>query len=172
MPIAKRLTGVSSLQSGVRRAEPIVWLSAGAVVFALLVLIGLLSLLAVRGLTHFWPQPLLLLQTTESGPQVQLGVILDRETGSSQDLEQVLLHRGGEGFFDSPLVWINDSTVFKRSLPGNALVIERESLGPIFGFLQSLRVDVQMTPMSELSLDAQLGVLRDAMRAESGASTS
>jgi phosphate transport system permease protein len=32
-----------------------VWLSAGAVVIALMLLIALLSLLAGRGMTHFWP---------------------------------------------------------------------------------------------------------------------
>lgn len=143
-----------------------VWLSAGAVVFALLVLLGLLLLLSVRGFTHFWPQPLLLLQSTESGPQAQLGVILDRESRGSQNLSRVLLHRGGEDFFDSPLVWIDESVVLERSIPANAFVIERVSQGPIFGFLHSQRTVAQTRSLAELSVQAQVAVLRDAIDAE------
>ncbi|EED32800.1 phosphate ABC transporter, permease protein PstA [gamma proteobacterium NOR5-3] len=172
MLTVKPMLAVSSLQSGVRRAEPMVWLSAGAVVFALLVLIGLLSLLSVRGLMHFWPQSLLLLQSTESGPQAQLGVILDREGDSTQSSGRVLLHRGGEDFFDSPLVWIDESAVLQRSAPANALVLERTTLGPIFGFLQSVRVQGQSQGLRELPLNTQLGLLRDAIAADSGSSPS
>ncbi|WOJ93996.1 phosphate ABC transporter permease PstA [Congregibacter variabilis] len=169
MPTAKRILTVSNLQSGVRRAEPMVWLSAGAVVFALLVLIGLLSLLSIRGLTHFWPQPLHFIQSIQSGHPAQLGVILDRETEQSLNLSRVLLHRGGEDFFDSPLLWVDESAALQRSVPKNALVIERISLGPIYGFLHSLQIGEQTRSLGELSLEDQLAVLRDATDADSAA---
>lgn len=163
MPIDKPPVAISSLQSGVRRAEPMVWLSAGAVVVALFVLGGLLSLLAFRGLTHFWPQPLLLLQSASSGPQTQLGVILDHEEASQYGASRLLLHRGGEDFFDSPLVWINEPRIVERSAPPDALVIEREGIGPLFGFLQGRRMGQQALSLSGLSLDDQLVVLQDAI---------
>lgn len=162
MPTAKPLMNVLTLQAGVRRAEPMVWLSAGAVVFALLVLFGLLSLLATRGLTHFWPQPLMLLQSVDSGPQTQLGVVLDQESAGSHGLNRILLHRGAEDFFDSPLVWIDEAGLSDRRAPANALAIEREGQGPIFGFALNVQGLDQSQALSDLSPDAQVAIIEGA----------
>lgn len=140
-----------------------VWLSAGAVVVALFILGGLLSLLAFRGLTHFWPQPLLLLQSASSGPQAQLGVVLDREDASQGGDTRLLLHRGSEDFFDSPLVWINEPGIVDRNAPLRALVIEREGIGPIFGFLHGRRLGEDVQALGALSLNDQLAVLQKAI---------
>ena len=34
---------------------PFVWLNAGAVAISILMVVGLLGLLTVRGMAHFWP---------------------------------------------------------------------------------------------------------------------
>ncbi len=138
-----------------------VWMSAGAVVFAMLVLIGLLFLLTTRGLGHFWPQPLMLLQSAASGPQAHLGVILERESGPSLDSARTLLHRGGEDLFDSPLLWIDDADIVLRSAPENALVVERLSQGPVFGFAEALNFAQQTTPLAELSANLQLDFIEN-----------
>lgn len=130
--------GGFNLRTGARRAEPMVWLSSGAVVMALLLLAGLLFLLAGKGFSHFWPKPLLLLQSTDLGPEAQLGTVIDREANPRGDGSRFLVHRGGEEFFDSPLLWINEASIVSRTQPADALVIQRVSQGPVFGFLVDL----------------------------------
>ena len=45
----------TSVSGWVKSGEPWVWLNAGAVAISVIMVIGLLLLIAVRGLGHFWP---------------------------------------------------------------------------------------------------------------------
>lgn len=147
------------LRTGVRRAEPMVWLCAGAVTMALMLLGGLLFLLATRGFGHFWPQPLVLLQSAEQGPEAQLGVLLDREPVPGSSHRRLLLHRGGEDFFDSPLVWIDESMLQARSEPPLALAIERREQGPVFAFAEAVESSTGVDFIADLGVKEQLAAL-------------
>ncbi|WP_439100551.1 phosphate ABC transporter permease PstA [Congregibacter sp.] len=140
-----------------------VWLSAGAVVLALMVLLGFLSLLAFRGFPHFWPQALVQLQSAEGNPQTQLGVILDRELDTRETLRRVLLHRGAEDYFDSPLLWVDEAGVSGRTVPPSALVIERKNQGPVFGFLEALQTRKGSQALAGLPPADQVALLEAAM---------
>lgn len=129
---------LSGFRSALRRSEPMLWLSGGAFVLALALLGALLLLLASRGLSHFWPQPLVYMQLGLPGGGAHLGIELDREATMPAPGYRSLLHRGGEDYFGSPLLWIDESSVRNRSLPQDALVIVRANQGKIFGFLTSV----------------------------------
>ena len=60
---ARRLRRGTSL---VAHGEPMLWLTAGMLVVALVMTSGLLVLIAVRGLSTFWPAPLARLLTLTS----------------------------------------------------------------------------------------------------------
>src|SRR3569833_1109928 len=66
---------------------PWVWLSAGAVSISLVMVFGLLSLIATRGLIYFWPHDLAEIQHRENGAEVRLiGELHDREEVAAQRL--------------------------------------------------------------------------------------
>ena len=44
------------MSTWMRRGTPWVWLNAGAVAISILMVVGLLALLTVRGMSHFWPR--------------------------------------------------------------------------------------------------------------------
>lgn len=44
-----------NLKTWFKSGTPWVWMNAGAVAIAILMTLGLLSVIAVRGLAHFWP---------------------------------------------------------------------------------------------------------------------
>lgn len=48
----------NSLRNWFKSGAPGVWMSAGAVSIAVIMTIGLLAVIAVRGLGHFWPADL------------------------------------------------------------------------------------------------------------------
>ncbi len=150
----------NTLQFGVRRAEPMVWFCAGAVVFASFLLLGLLALLGQRGLAHFWPHGLVLFQSVDQGPQAQLGVIVDREAVDSTDAYRVLVHRGGEDFFDSPLVWLREDRLAEREEPADALIIRRRNAGVLFGFLEAIEDQNGERSLRTLPIGEQLARLR------------
>ena len=45
----------TSVSKWLSSGSPFVWLNAGAVAISVIMVVGLLGLLAVRGMAHFWP---------------------------------------------------------------------------------------------------------------------
>lgn len=155
MPVAEPPVAEVPLRRAVSRAEPLVWLCSGAVVIALTLLIAVLGLLVVRGLGHFWPQPLVLLSPAQGGNVAQLGVILDREEDDS-GRESLLLYRGVVSVFPSALLWLVDDGIAGRSYPADALAIELRSGGRAFGFADSLGEKDNWRPVSATQLAGEL----------------
>jgi phosphate transport system permease protein len=140
------------------RAEPLVWLCSGAVVLALGLLLALLSLLALRGFSYFWPQPVFMLVAAEPGVASQLGVVVDREVAESGE-ESLLLHRGGEGYFGSTLLWLDERDIAERSRPRDALAIERSYRGLIYGFAEGISEAGVWDSLRDAPLEETLKVL-------------
>ena len=190
----------ASLRRGVRRAEPMVWLSAGALALAALLLLALLALLAQRGLAHFWPHPLLLFHLPEQrvgqrveqgaeqgaghkaeqrlaqqaersgaqtgaesdaqGVEFQLGVVLERQRPARGAGARLLVHRGGEDFFASPLLWLREDRLSATSRPAAALALLCRDAGVLFGFLDAIRDERGAASMRGVSAREQVKRLR------------
>ena len=78
-----------SLSSWFKGGSPWVWLNAGAVSISLVMVLGLLGLIAVRGLSHFWPADIVAVSYMEPGSEsiTLLGEIVDKETVSALRLK-------------------------------------------------------------------------------------
>ena len=150
-----------------------VWMSAGAVVGALMLLFALLLLLATNGLTYFWPRPLVLLQGQEPGSPAMLGVIVGQDNGGGEYPDQLLLFRGSDENFQSPVLWIDEANLASRSRPEQAVEVERDDQGSVFGFIESARVRGRDVVANELSLEEMRSLLRQVKTAsDSGDATS
>ena len=77
--VPARWAGSTVLANG----EPMIWLTGGALAVALAMILGLLALVLVRGLSTFWPQPLVQLTTVDGKPL--LGEITQIETYRPSD---------------------------------------------------------------------------------------
>ena len=166
----------AGLRRRVRRAEPMVWLSAAALVLAALLLLALLALLCQRGLAHFWPRPVLLFQLSEprdeptdehsggeaGGPgfEFQLGVVLERERPAEGAGYRLLVHRGGEDVLDAPLLWLREDRLSASSRPAAALAVHRRGAGTLFGFLDAIRDERGEVSMRGVSPKEQVNRLR------------
>jgi len=42
-----------------KSGSPWIWLNAGAITISMIMVVGLLALIAVRGFGHFWPAPII-----------------------------------------------------------------------------------------------------------------
>ena len=125
MPVADAPHRRATLQRRAPRAEPLVWLCGAAVVLALGLLLGLLALLLVRGAGYFWPEPVVLLHSTQNG-SLQLGVVLGREERADGTGGSLLIDRGAAPDSASPLAWIDEASIERREYPTDALVFERD----------------------------------------------
>jgi phosphate transport system permease protein len=132
---------------------PWVWLNAGAVALCLLTLLGILLLISIQGLAHFWPKSLLQAEVT-AGSQSRrvIGAVIRhehvsvrqlQEAGLSLDSEQAevqrtLIHSGNREFSDSDYFWVLDNALSERHYPDHLAVFERTRWGQLYGYLRGL----------------------------------
>jgi len=72
-----------------RSGEAWVWLNAGAVAISLIMVVGILGLIAVRGLGHFWPADVMQAQYTYQGQtETIIGEIYDEKVDTATRLRE------------------------------------------------------------------------------------
>jgi len=146
-----------------KSGTPWIWLNAGAVALAIIMVVGLISVIAVRGLAHFWPSDVVEISYQEPGeePRRLLGIVQNSETMTAASMRDAgfqvpddvdvvqrhLLKQGNRDVTGRDFVWYLDEFMGEWQYPDNAVVLERREWGDFFGYLQSIReggVDVAL----------------------------
>ena len=142
-----------------RRGNPWVWLNAGAVAICIVMVIGLLILLTVRGMSHFWPRDVLqanyapptstgeLLTTEVIGEFVESEMVVAAQIASSgipvdeaQDFyERQLLKLGNRDLTGADFTWALSYFVTDVAYPAEVVAMERREWGNFYGFLREIR---------------------------------
>ncbi|WP_104203102.1 phosphate ABC transporter permease PstA [Billgrantia saliphila] len=116
-----------------RSEGPWAWLAAGSVAVSLLMLGGLLLLIAVRGLGHFWPASVALV-TLDDGR-----AIAGRATRElplvGQEGNERLYFTGNRDFDGHVWEWIPVSAIASQQRPVDLVVLERRRYGDFIGRL-------------------------------------
>ncbi len=135
----RRLRGAALSAHG----EPAIWMTGGALALALLMIVGLLGLVAARGLVTFWPAPIVRLQLAD-GAIVQGEVTREEPlpTGDAPGRRRLLRTENFE-LTGEHFRWVDDAAVLAESRPEWALLVERRSQGRAYGELAALVVDGQ-----------------------------
>ncbi|TXY23172.1 phosphate ABC transporter permease PstA [Vibrio mimicus] len=151
-----------------KSGAPWIWLTGGAVSVSLISVLGLLLVIGWRGLTYFWPAPLLEWQTPDG--QVVIGELYARESVPVSHLKEMNLPLpaaveaaglatrlnikvANRDLYGSDFVAILDFQVEFKGAPQGWAVIERSRGGQLFGKPISFdAVDGQ----SEQTLDLRL----------------
>jgi phosphate transport system permease protein len=134
---------------------PWIWLNAGMVSIALLMIVSLLMFLAVRGMGHFWPARIIAFEFRNDDGSVEkvLGEVVDRETLSAARLkelgmkpppgqiriERVLLKTGNRDISGIDFRWFPRSGISDEAEPRDAMELERTEWGNFIGFPVALK---------------------------------
>ena len=146
-------TPVPPLRQWLHSGSPGVWLTAGAVSFSLVMVFGLLLLIAVRGIGHFWPSNLARLHLTGADAGYALGEVVDKETVSAarlidngvavpkgqETVNRLLLKVGNRNLTGADFQWFNDTDFDGIQYPRKAVVVERREWGNFYGYVQGIR---------------------------------
>lgn len=140
----------NSLIAWYKSGSPWIWLNGGAVALSMVMVIGLLALIAVRGFGHFWPADVL--QTTivdragerhqVMGEAVRSEVIpatVARDNGYTvpADAELVTRHlikQGNRDIHSRDFMWYLETGMDEWQYPADAIVVERREWGNYYGF--------------------------------------
>ena len=113
------------------QGEPWVWLTAGSLAIASLMIASLLVFIAVRGAATFWPRPLV--EVVLNDGQAALGEVTaqeqEGESGSRQLIRTANFELTGEHFR-----WVDDATVKSIVHPEWATAVERLEGGRFHGY--------------------------------------
>ncbi|MCW8935376.1 MAG: phosphate ABC transporter permease PstA [Gammaproteobacteria bacterium] len=128
---------------------PWIWLNAGAISIALVAVFGLLFLILVRGMSHFWPANVQAFhyQNADNSLTV-IAEIIESETVPAEsvqgidikqgNVERYLVKTGNRDLLGSDFRWLYNIDLKKRETPIDVMVIERIEWGNFYGYLNSV----------------------------------
>lgn len=138
-----------------KSGTPWVWLNAAAVSASLIMVIGVLGLILVRGAGHFWPSEVVQFSYQETNGEIQtiIGEHVDtsitpaamaKSSGhvmadDEDTLVQYLIKVGNRDITGTDFRWILERNIKQQQTPAELIVIERREWGNFYGRLAAVK---------------------------------
>ena len=147
------------LKSYFKSGEAWIWLNAAAVAICLVMVVGIISLIAYRGLSYFWPSDILQIEVNQDGSeQTLIGELYDKRTDPASVLSNSGINlpagiepgdpitrwsikMGNKDLGGPDFTWIAQPFVTTVSKPDDLIKLERLEYGNLYGRLQSVTID-------------------------------
>ena len=121
-----------------RSGEPFIWLTGGALAFALLMVAGLIGIIVTNAIGYFWPAAVVRFVLTDG--KVLTGQIADRERVPGAGGEyRTKLRVANRDLYGADFVWVDDRSIARREVPTDVVVIERTEWGLLLGAVSEVR---------------------------------
>ncbi len=143
------------------------WLSAAGVSLSLISVIGLLWLIASRGLSYFWPATIYQFEVNNEQGQSSrvIGEIYDRESipvgqlvhsnikfsADTTEVERILIKTGNRELVNLDFRWVLVPQITKTTEPKDVVVIERRTNGNFYGFIDKIFLDGKEVSQEKLA---------------------
>jgi len=132
-----------------KSGTPFIWLNAGAVSISLVAVFGLLILILVRGMSHFWPANVEAFhyQNTQNEITVIAEIVeseivpadaVPRLKMEKGNIERFLVKTGNRDILGSDFRWLYDVDLKERNQPKDIMVLERIEWGNFYGYLNAV----------------------------------
>lgn len=145
-----------SLTNWIKSGSPWIWMNAGAVSIAVIMTLGLLAVIAVRGMAHFWPADVIVADyqvpdgerrllagervQAEEVPRARLaasGLPVAAEGGEFMTRE--LLKVGNREVYGADFSWVVGEWLSNVRTPRDIVVLERREWGNFYGELLNVK---------------------------------
>ncbi|MVW73930.1 phosphate ABC transporter permease PstA [Pseudomonas sp. R-22-3w-18] len=160
----------NNLKSWYKSGAPGVWMSGGAVAIAIIMTIGLLLVIASRGLGHFWPADVVEADYSIPGqaPKVMAGEITQTEEvprarlaasglpvaeEGGEFMTRQLLKVGNRELFGADFSWVIGEWLSNPRTPAELMVVERREWGNMYGYLINVKENGQVVAEGEAAWD-------------------
>ncbi len=161
----------NNLKSWFKSGTPWIWMNAGAVSIAVIMTLGLLMVIAVRGLGHFWPADIVEanyqvpgesarviageVTQIEEVPRARLaasGLPVTAEGGEFMTRE--LLKVGNRDIYGADFTWVVGEWLSDLRTPENLTAFERREWGNFYGYLVNVKENGQLVAEGDASWPA------------------
>ena len=151
----------NNLKSWYKSGAPGVWMSGGAVAIAIIMTLGLLAVIATRGLGHFWPADILEADYQVPGQEarVMLGEVVQVEevprarlaaaglpvaAEGGEFMTRELMKVGNRELFGADFTWVVSEWLSNPRKPAGITVLERREWGNFYGNLVNVKESGQI----------------------------
>jgi phosphate transport system permease protein len=172
-----------------KSGTPWVWLNAAAVSACLIMVVGVLGLIVIRGVGHFWPSPVVQFSYQEKDGQIQtlIGEHVDtsitpaamaKSTGhimadNEETLVQYLIKSGNRDITGTDFRWILKRNIQQQQVPDDLMVVERREWGNFYGHLVAVKENGKIVaqgadafPAAQTRIAQALAVFKDIAHLE------
>ena len=156
----------NSLKGWFKSGSPGVWMSGGAVSIAVIMPLGLLTVIAVRGLAHFWPADLVHASYNVPGmanhlvigesvqkeqvPRERLkGAGLPVPDNGPEFMTRELIKVGNRDINGADFTWIVGDWLTEQTTPPELMALERREWGNFYGYLVDIKEQGKVVAQGE-----------------------
>lgn len=156
----------NSLKGWFKSGSPGVWMSGGAVSIAVIMTLGLLTVIAVRGLAHFWPADLVHASYNVPGmanhlvigesvqkeevPRERLkGAGLPVPDSGPEFMTRELIKVGNRDINGADFTWIVGDWLTEQTTPPELMALERREWGNFYGYLVDIKEQGKVVAQGE-----------------------
>jgi len=172
-----------------KSGTPWVWLNAAAVSACLIMVVGVLGLILVRGAGHFWPSQVVQFSYQEKQGEIQtiIGEHVDTSitpaamaksagyamADNEDTLVQYLIKAGNRDITGTDFRWIQERNIKQQQAPDELMVVERREWGNFYGRLVAVKENgrtiaegEQVWPVAQARLDQALALFKQIAHLE------
>jgi len=159
-----------SLTNWIKSGSPWIWMNAGAVSIAVIMTLGLLAVIAVRGMAHFWPADVIVAdyQVPGSEPRLLAGERVQAEqvprarlaasglpvaAEGGEFMTRELLKVGNREVYGADFTWVVGEWLSNERTPRNIVVLERREWGNFYGELLNVKEGDNLVAEGEAAWD-------------------
>lgn len=153
-----------------KSGSPFIWLNAGAVAISIIMVIGLLIFIAMKGLVHFYPGAIVKAEYHLPGQATTMimGQVADSEMVPAKQLEEIgldvpagqieaeriLLKVGNRDVYGGDFRWVLKHHMQNETFPEKAIAIERREWGNFYGYLGKVKEGDQVIADAQVDDEA------------------
>lgn len=154
--------------SWLKSGSPWIWMTSGAVSLSLIAVLGLLLLIAWRGLSYFWPAPIYewKIQDQYGVNSTLIGQIYDQEQVPVERLinsgyqfadpkrefvTRYLIKTGNRDIVGLDFRWILETEIISQKQPHDLALIERSKSGNFYGYPVAIIEDGKKVNLDDLN---------------------
>ena len=161
----------NNLKTWFKSGTPWIWMNAGAVSIAVIMTLGLMMVIAVRGLGHFWPADIVEADYQIPGQQAKVmagevtqieevprarlaasGLPVEAEGGEFMTRE--LFKVGNRDVYGADFTWVVGEWLSNLRTPENLTAFERREWGNFYGYLVNVKESGELIAEGDASWPA------------------
>jgi len=146
------------MKNYLKTGEPYVMLTGAGLAIILIMTMTLIGVVMTNGLGYFWPRELVRHELKDG--TIALGQLMASEKNPINGTRRIQLKVSNRDLLGQDFRWIDESDISARTVPKDAVLVERREHGNFVGFLKTVQAeglvpDTVTEPWQRLSLARQ-----------------